>query len=304
MSTPPTSYGEELPATGPTCPRHPDRVSYVSCQRCGRPTCPECQVPAAVGVHCVDCVATARRARSPHLRRAQAAHDPPYVTYGFVGLIVAVYVGQLASSTVTSTLALVPALAFSEPWRIVTNVLVHSPTFPLHLAGNALMIALLGRLVEAAVGHARYATLCLAATLGGSAAVLWANAPPAGPGQLGWISSYLGASTIAYGLMTALIVMAVFGQGDLRGLMTLLIINLVITFVVPNVSWEGHLGGGVAGALALGGIALMRRARTQRGGPPISAGAEWAWLVGLIVVLAVACVARFATVPALWGGAL
>ncbi len=40
----------------PVCPRHPDRVSYVRCQRCGRPVCPECQRPAAVGVQCVDCV--------------------------------------------------------------------------------------------------------------------------------------------------------------------------------------------------------------------------------------------------------
>ena len=46
------------PAGGqPVCPRHPDRISYVSCQRCGRPVCPECQRSAAVGVHCVDCVA-------------------------------------------------------------------------------------------------------------------------------------------------------------------------------------------------------------------------------------------------------
>ena len=40
----------------PVCPRHPDRVSYVRCQRCERPVCPDCQRPAAVGVQCVDCV--------------------------------------------------------------------------------------------------------------------------------------------------------------------------------------------------------------------------------------------------------
>ena len=45
----------------PVCPRHPDRVSYVRCQRCGRPACPECQRPAAVGVQCVDCVREAAR---------------------------------------------------------------------------------------------------------------------------------------------------------------------------------------------------------------------------------------------------
>ncbi|MEO8850324.1 MAG: rhomboid family intramembrane serine protease, partial [Allobranchiibius sp.] len=49
MSTPPQQ-------TQPVCPRHTDRVAYVTCQVCGRPTCPDCQRPAAVGIHCVDCV--------------------------------------------------------------------------------------------------------------------------------------------------------------------------------------------------------------------------------------------------------
>ena len=26
----------------PTCYRHPDRETYISCQRCGRPICPDC----------------------------------------------------------------------------------------------------------------------------------------------------------------------------------------------------------------------------------------------------------------------
>ena len=61
------AYPEAVEQT-PVCPRHPDRESYVRCQRCRRPTCPECQRPAAVGIQCVDCVAegakTVRQART------------------------------------------------------------------------------------------------------------------------------------------------------------------------------------------------------------------------------------------------
>ena len=56
MTTPPQQDAGQTVEQVPVCPRHPDRVSYVRCQRCERPVCPECQRPAAVGVQCVDCV--------------------------------------------------------------------------------------------------------------------------------------------------------------------------------------------------------------------------------------------------------
>mgnify|MGYP006198076629 CR=1 FL=1 len=36
-------YGASTGGDVPVCPRHPDRPAYVTCQRCGRPTCPQCQ---------------------------------------------------------------------------------------------------------------------------------------------------------------------------------------------------------------------------------------------------------------------
>jgi dihydrofolate reductase len=56
VTTPPQYDAGQATEQVPVCPRHPDRVSYVRCQRCERPVCPECQRPAAVGVQCVDCV--------------------------------------------------------------------------------------------------------------------------------------------------------------------------------------------------------------------------------------------------------
>ena len=40
----------------PRCTRHPDRETLLTCTRCDRPMCPDCLVPAAVGMQCVDCV--------------------------------------------------------------------------------------------------------------------------------------------------------------------------------------------------------------------------------------------------------
>ena len=54
------SFPQQAP---PVCPRHPDTVAYVRCQRCDRPTCPACQVPSSVGVHCVDCARQSQAGR-------------------------------------------------------------------------------------------------------------------------------------------------------------------------------------------------------------------------------------------------
>jgi len=49
-------FGERLDEDPSVCYRHPDRQSWILCQRCGRTICPECQVLAPVGVQCPDCV--------------------------------------------------------------------------------------------------------------------------------------------------------------------------------------------------------------------------------------------------------
>ena len=61
---------------------------------------------------------------------------------------------------------------------------------------------------------------------------------------------------------------------DLRGLLTLLAINVFISFL-PGISLLGHLGGLVAGAFTAGVLLLTRRRQ----------GAQIAGLGALVVVL-------------------
>jgi hypothetical protein len=45
------------------CANHPKVETGVSCSSCGKPICPDCMVPAPVGIKCRDCARQPRSAR-------------------------------------------------------------------------------------------------------------------------------------------------------------------------------------------------------------------------------------------------
>src|SRR6478672_11439741 len=138
--TDPTAY--QTPVDVPVCPRHPDRESHVRCQRCGRPVCPECQRPAAVGVQCVDCV-------------HQSARESRTATT-IMAICVVVYIAELVSPAVSQRFAFSPATGASEPWRALTAAFLHSPQMFLHIVFNLLVLWEIGRYLEGLLRRLRY----------------------------------------------------------------------------------------------------------------------------------------------------
>ncbi len=248
---------EPIDASGgpPVCPRHPDRVAYVRCQRCGQPTCPECQRPAAVGIHCVDCVRAAART-APQRRTvfgAPVREGGPVVTYTIGGLTILSYLLQLfLGDRWTDTLIFWPAGAEAEPYRFVTSALLHATggSFGLtHILFNMYALWMLGPSLEQAFGRLRFLALYVLSVVGGHVLVLLV----ASPFELSWRTGVLGASGGIFGLFGAIVVAQRRIGGDLRGIAVVLGLNLAITFLVPGISWQGHIGGLVTG-LALGAV--------------------------------------------------
>ena len=129
-------------------------MSYVRCQRCGRPACPECQRQAAVGIHCVDCVAEAARAL-PTTRTALGGvrrDGRPVVTLTLIGLCVASFVLQLVMPTWTARWLFSPVLGFFEPWRFLTAAFLHSPGQYLHIIFNMVALWFVGPTLENTLG--------------------------------------------------------------------------------------------------------------------------------------------------------
>src|SRR5215472_6891717 len=99
MANPPgpgSSYG----VAAPTCFRHPNRETYVSCVRCGRHACPDCLRSAAVGQQCVECVREGNRgSRQAVGRFGGKVSQTPVATYTIVALCVLAYLIELTNST-------------------------------------------------------------------------------------------------------------------------------------------------------------------------------------------------------------
>lgn len=238
-----------------TCYRHPDRETGLSCSECGRPICVDCMSVAPVGIRCPDHATTGggapakRTVSTPSLpSRRSLARDGLLVTKILIGVNVAFYLvgvaqgGGIASpdGEVYRKLWLYgPWVADGDWWRLVTSAFLHASL--LHIAFNMLALWWIGGPLEEAIGWRRYLAIYAVSGLAGAAGALLAS-PQA---------VTVGASGAIFGLLGAMIVIQWQQTGSVAGpALTLVLINLVITFAVPNISWGGHLGGLVGGVLA------------------------------------------------------
>jgi membrane associated rhomboid family serine protease len=290
-----TSGADPQPVAPSVCPRHPDRESYVRCQRCGRPACPECQRPAAVGIQCVDCVREAART-SPGTRTifgGRATDGTPVVTYTIIGICVLAFIGQLASDEVTQQFAFAPYLGWVEPWRFVTAAFLHSPSMVFHIAFNMFALWTLGQYLEPMLGRARFAALYLISGIGGQVAVTLLAGSPTVEGlssgqDHAWLTWVVGASGAIFGLFGALLVLNRHLGRSSSGLYATLAINAAIGFIYPQISWQAHLGGFATGLACAGIIVAFRRRGIRH--------LVWAALAFVLVMLAAVTVAKYLTV--------
>jgi membrane associated rhomboid family serine protease len=178
----------------------------------------------------------------------------------------------IPGSTLTSTLFYAPLLTVIEPWRMITAGFVHSPDNFWHILLNAYSIYIFGRVIEPMLGPIRFLVLYLVSIFGGSAMVLWLGEP---------VVPVVGASGAFFGLMGAYLIM-LRAIGDNSGLLVgLIAVNLAFGFLVPGISWQGHLGGLLAGMAV---TAVYARTRYKSG---FSQKIQVLGVIGLIVLATV-----------------
>jgi membrane associated rhomboid family serine protease len=285
------------------CYRHPDRETGLSCSDCGRPICADCATFAPVGIRCPD-HAGARggkkplQIKPPTVHRAQgvalAAGNAP-ITKALVAINAAIYLitaaqggglsnpgGQLFNRMALAgghwcssfdayghCLAIQNGVAQGEWWRLATSMFLHASI--LHIGFNMYVLWVIGRPVEQYLGTARYIGLYLVSGLAGGAGAV-VQSPPYVP--------VVGASGAIFGILGAMLILEWQVTGRLAGqAMTLIVLNLGISFVIPNISWGGHIGGLIGGTLITLGYAHWRGGRAQYGKLSVE---------GIVVLVAVA----------------
>ena len=221
-------------SAAPTCYRHPNRETYVSCSECGRPICAECMTPAPVGQRCPEHSGRPLGARrvTAGVRRGAFEGVGAVVTKTLVALNVLVYVITAAQGTGLNSpggslfdrwLLFGPYVANGDWWRLITSAFLHASL--LHIGFNMYFLWFVGPPVEAALGRGRFLLIYVISGLAGSAGAL-------------------------FGILGAALVLERQRNYVLGGsALALIVINLILSFALSNISIGGHIGGLIGGAL-------------------------------------------------------
>jgi membrane associated rhomboid family serine protease len=243
------------------CYRHPGRETNVQCSNCGRPICPDCMTVTPVGMRCPECAR--ERTRVKRIRPGLQAGQAP-ATYALIAINVIAFIAEIGSgaslgpsfeaggSVFREGSLYGPAVADGEWYRLVTAGFLHAGI--LHIAFNMFALYILGTLLEPGIGTPRFLAVYFVSLLAGSFGALLLT-PDA---------HTVGASGAVFGLMSAAFIVARHrGVEQLAGQIGIyIIINIVFTIGVSNISVGGHFGGLIGGALCAFLIVFAeRRAR-------------------------------------------
>lgn len=291
----------------------------LRCSRCEKAIPVAQAIEAPVGYQCRECAKGAVPAR----RLTDAMNAAP-ITRGVVYVIGALFLvssflpetiqafglrpvlvgpgGPTFLEAVTSWYAASPVgAAIGEPWLLATSAFLHANF--MHVGFNGLLLWQLGHMLEPSLGRNRFIALYAAGLAGGSLGVV----------ALAWIGSVtgtydaavgsflggnpfistIGASGAVFGLMGAAMV-GMRGRGInpwKTSIGTLVLLNLALTFFIPNISVGGHVGGLLGGWLAARFL-FVPRDQATRGTRIVS---------GLVVVMLVLAIVLSALIPAAFG---
>ncbi|HMH93521.1 MAG TPA: rhomboid family intramembrane serine protease [Streptosporangiaceae bacterium] len=240
-----------------------------------------------MGQQCVECVRQASRTtRRPAGVFGGQLTSGATVTWTLVVINVVCYLAETFfenpvydDGVLVGRLGSTLGVANGEVYRLLTSAFLHQPIGSglglLHIVFNMWALIVVGPSLERLLGRVRFLAVYLVSALAGSVLFYLVAAPTA---------LALGASGAIFGLFGAWFVLARRLRLDARQIIVLIVINLGISFAVPGIAWQAHVGGLIAGAALTAAFAYApRRSR---------AVTQAAATVAILAILVIAVVIR------------
>jgi membrane associated rhomboid family serine protease len=249
-----------------TCYRHPSRETGVSCSNCGRPICPDCMTPTAVGMRCPECAK--QRTKVMRMREMTTV---PRITYALIAINIVAFLSEgrltVSGGEAANDVYLKGALLGSSPlpslghqgvahgqyWRIVTSGFLHENL--LHIGFNMYILYILGQMLEPALGSFKFAVVYCVSLLTGSLGALLVTPHSLTVGASGAVFGLMGAAAVEMRARQIPVLQSWVGG--------LILINLIFSFTISGISWGGHVGGLIGGTVTALALQLGERYRAQ-----------------------------------------
>lgn len=245
--------------------------------------------PTSVGMRCPECARQRTKVRKMRSGRRPIGSAAATVTQIIIAINVVVFLVEVAtgmpvggvSGNSYGTLFVKGALVgpyyitdLHQYYRLLTAGFLHDGV--LHIAFNMWFLFIMGPMLESAVGRLNFTVVYFVSLLAGSfGALLFQPGVPT-----------VGASGALFGILGALMVVAYYRGISIwqSGLALTLIINIVFSLTVSNVSIGGHVGGFIGGAICGWLIVQLSERRNQQA----------AAIAGCLVVAAISVAAAIA----------
>ena len=163
----------------------------------------------------------------------------------FVMTIILLFSGGFGTPNLVRWGALFSPYVFdgNEYYRIITSMFLHGSI--LHFLSNSIVLYFIGAFLERLIGPYKYLFVYfLSGIISGIFVLLFSD----------YLSVTIGASGAIFGVIGGLLMLTLlrrswFTLQAVKSIRQLIIVNVIITFLIPNISIPGHLGGLLAGVI-------------------------------------------------------
>jgi membrane associated rhomboid family serine protease len=209
--------------------------------------------------------------RGEAVRAALIYPVQPVATFMLIAINVAAFIFQTQSAQFENLLVADPVgLIDNQWWRLLTTAFLHGGI--LHLGMNMMALYSLGRVTEQLWGHARYLAIYVVGALGSTCLALISRLNPP-----------IGASGAVCAVFSSWAVWFFYNRQHLppplffawQRNFFINIVLLVFISLFPGISWEGHLGGAIAGGILALWFCLFQMQTGWR---------RWLQWVGVLVI--------------------